>query len=439
MTAVLPPRAARPALDAHIAHAPGGMVPAPNATRLAGEHFTAATLYLLAGAVGLVWVAPDLAAGAYPSPHVAGVTHLFTLGWITMTIFGALYQLLPVALGAPVRSTRAGHVSFWSFAPGVAVFVAGVAGGSTVLRHVGIALVAFGTLLAIGNVAATLPKARTRDATWAAIALAITFLGSTLAFGAILLHNLQTGNIAAARGRVLAAHLHVAIIGWALMMIVGVSHRLLPMFMLAHGANTRFTRLSLAMLAGGVPMLATGIIAQRDALSWAGIVLIELGIACFLRQVLAFHRVRVKRRLDVGVLFAAIALGFLTIGALLGPIAFALGAGHGRLDTAYVTVGLLGGVVLFIVGFFYKIVPLLAWTARYRGRMGKERVPTVAETFSARVAHVQLVAMTSAIVLIGAGIGVGSAITVRTGAVLFVVGVALFVSQLGRVALGTPR
>jgi hypothetical protein len=439
MTAVIPPRAARLMLDAHIAHAPGAMTPAPNATRLAGEHFAAATLYLLAGALGLTWIAPELAAGAYPSPHVAAVTHLLTLGWITMTIFGALYQLLPVALGAPVRSTRAGHVSFWSFAPGVALFAAGVAIGSTVLRHAGIALVALGVILAVGNIAATLPRARTRDATWAAIALAITFLSSTLALGAILLHNLQTGFIAAARGRVLAAHLHVAVIGWALMMIVGVSHRLLPMFLLAHGADTRWTRPSLAMLAAGVPVLATGIITQLVALSWTGIALIELGVACFIRQLFAFYRVRVKRRLDVGMLFTATALGFLAISAVLGPIAFAAGAGHGRLDTAYVTVGLLGGIVLFIVGFFYKIVPLLAWTARYRSRMGKERVPTVAETFSARVAHVQLVAMALAIALLGSGIAAGSVTIVRMGAVLFVLAVVLFVSQLGRVTLGTPR
>lgn len=34
-------------------------------------------------------------------------THLFTLGWITTSILGALYQLLPVALGVPVRSRGA--------------------------------------------------------------------------------------------------------------------------------------------------------------------------------------------------------------------------------------------------------------------------------------------------------------------------------------------
>src|SRR6185369_5849871 len=92
---------------------------------LVGAHFGAATLYLTAGALGLVWVAPELAIGAYPSPQVAGVTHLFTLGWLTMMIFGALHQLLPVGLGAPMRSLRVGQLSFWCFAPGVALFAAG--------------------------------------------------------------------------------------------------------------------------------------------------------------------------------------------------------------------------------------------------------------------------------------------------------------------------
>jgi hypothetical protein len=104
-----------------------------------------------------------------------------------------------------------------------------------------------------------------------------------------------------------------------------------------------------------------------------------------------------------------------------------------------VVIGLLGGIVMFVIGFFYKIVPLLAWTAHFRGRMGKERVPTVAETFSARVAKVQLGVMAVAVGLLGLGVAVGSAHVTRCGAALFVAGVLLFITQLGRVALGHTR
>jgi len=414
----------------------GLATPNTGSMRLAGEHFAAAILYLLAGAVGLVWIAPDLAMGAYASPHVAGITHLFTLGWLTTTIFGALYQLLPVALAAPVRSTRLGHASFWTFAPGAGLFACGVAENSTMLYHAGVCLVAAGIVLALVNIGSSLPRSRSRDVTWAAVSIALAFLASTLVLGVILLHNIHTGFIAAARVRVLAIHLHVAVVGWALIMMVGVSHRLLPMFLLAHGAYKRWTRRSLASLGAGVLTLGVGLATDHVGIAWAGVAALEAGVACFLWQAFSFYRVRVRKKIDVGMRFAAMALAFLTTASVLGPFVLARGAGHARLATAYVAVGLLGGIVLYVTGFFYKIVPLLAWTAHYRGRMGKERVPTVAEMFSARVAHVQLAAMALGVALLAGGIGAGSSIVTRAGAVLFACGVALFASQIARVALG---
>jgi hypothetical protein len=416
--------------------APGGLAPAAGSIRLAAEHFVAATLYLLAGALGLLWVAPGLAAGAYLSPHVAGVTHLFTLGWLTMTVFGALCQLLPVALGTPVRSTRLAHAGFWAFAPGVGLFAAGVATSQVALHHAGILLVATGILLVLANVGGALPRARTRDVTWAAIALALGFLASTLVLGIVLLHNLHTGFIGGARVRVLATHLHVAIVGWLLLMIVGVSHRLLPMFLLSHGADTSWTRRALALLASGVVVLGMGLTLQQPAAAWGGALLLLGGLGCFFRQAYAFFRARVRKKLDVGMRFVATALAFLATSAILGVAVLASGASHPRLATAYVITGLLGGIVLYVIGFFYKIVPLLAWTARFRGRMGKEPVPTVAQLYSARLGYVQLGLMAGGVAILSAGTAAGSAHAARCGAVLFLGGVLVFLGQLGRVARG---
>jgi len=101
-----------------------------------------------------------------------------------------------------------------------------------------------------------------------------------------------------------------------------------------------------------------------------------------------------------------------------------------------VMVGLLGGIVLFVIGFFYKIVPLLAWTVRYRDRLGKGTAPTVAATFSSRIAHLQLGLMSLGVAALALGTAAGSTNAVRGGALLFLSGVLLFVSQIARVALG---
>ena len=428
-----PPQAARPP----VAPAAGaGLAPAANSIRLAAEHFAASILYLVAGAVGLVWIAPELAMGMYPSPHVAGITHLFTLGWITTTIFGALAQLLPVALGAPIRSTRVGHASFFTFVPGAGLFAAGVASSWLVLEHIGIGLITIGIILEVGNIAASLPRAKNRDVTWGAVIIAISFLASTLVLGVILLHNLHSGFIADARLTTLATHLHVALVGWVLVMIVGVSHRLLPMFLLAHGADTRWTARALALLTAGVLTLASGIITRFAPAVWLGAALIDGGIGCFIWQAYSFYRVRVRRKIDVGMRFAGTAISFLAIAAVLGSTLVVVGPTHARLATMYITVGLLGGIVLYVAGLFYKIVPLLAWTARFRGKMGKGPVPTVAQMFSAKVAHVQLGFMALGVVLLAVGIGAAAPHVTRCGAVLFLVGVILFTTQIARVAFG---
>jgi hypothetical protein len=425
-----------PPIRPPVAASSGVATPNTRSLPLAAEHFAAAILYLVAGAVGLIWIAPELAIGAFVSPHVAGVTHLFTLGWLTTTIFGALYQLLPVALAAPLRSTRLGHVSFWTFAPGAGLFACGVADGSTMLHHAGIGLVGVGIVLTVFNIGSSLPKSRSRDETWTAVTIALAFLLSTLVLGIVLLHNIHTGFLAAFRVTVLAIHLHVAIVGWALIMMVGVSHRLLPMFLLAHGADTRWTKRALGSLVVGVLALGTGLAADKSLIAWAGVTAIEAGVACFVFQAFSFYRVRVRKKIDVGMRFAMTALAFLVAAAVMGPIVLARGGGHPRLATAYVAVGLLGGIVMYVTGFFYKIVPLLAWTARFSDKMGKGRVPTVAGMFSADAAHVHLAVMAGGVATLGVGIGAGSVSVTRTGASLFALGVAIFVTQIVRVARG---
>ena len=406
--------------------------------RLSGLHFGAAMLFLLAGAAGLFWIAPDLAAGRFPEARVAGVTHLFTLGWLTTTIFGALYQLLPVALGTPVRSERAGYASLLTFVSGTALFAAGVMRNNTVLHHAGIALLTAGILVVVTNVALTLRRATRRDVTWWAIALALTALAATLVLGVVLLHNLHTGFLAGARFRMLSVHLHVALVGWALLMIVGISQRLLPMFLLSHGVDARWSARAVALLAGGVAVLVTGLSTALPVVTWIGIALLEGGVISFIVQATLFFRARVRRRIDVGMRFAATGLFFLAAAAVLGPLALAFGTTEPRIATAYVIAGLLGGIVLYVVGHFYKVVPFLAWIAHYRGRMGRETVPAVADLYSSRVATVQWAFMGAACAILTAGTLAGHAHCTRVGSVLFAAGVLLFTSQIIRVAR-SPR
>lgn len=188
---------------------------------------------------GPLRVAPDLAAGAFPLPRVVAVAHLFTLGWITTTIQGALYQFLPVALGTPIRSVRLAHTSFALYVPGLALFIGGLLSGTPPVLLTGAVLFGSGLLIFVGNLAATLRRAPERNLAWWALAGAAVSLVSTVALGISLAGNLRWNYLGTNRFLALGVHLHVAVAGWVTLVIVGVAHRLLPMFLLSHGASER--------------------------------------------------------------------------------------------------------------------------------------------------------------------------------------------------------
>ncbi len=403
--------------------------------RLPGEHFIAAMCFLVAGAFGVVWVAPALAAGAYPAAHVVGVTHLFTLGWLTTSIMGALYQFLPVALGQAIASERLAHITFATYVSGVVLFVPGVMLGRGALLLTGVATLGVGIALFLANLGVTLHRAERHDVTWWAITGAAVFLGVTLVLGAALGVNLRTGFLGGARQLALGTHLHVALAGWVLLVMVGVSQRLFPMFLLSHGGREHFAKYAVALLASGAAMLSAlhhvPIVGRAlPALCIAG------GVVAFLRQAREFFRRRHRPALDPGLRLAAAALGLLAIAIPLAAVVLA-GFASLHVSTAYVVVMVLA-CTLFIAAHYYKIVPFLVWNRHFGPLAGTRLLPRVSDLYSQRLANVAAACLVLGAVTLAASVGGGVLAGVRAGAVLFAVGVMIEAGQMSAIARRRP-
>lgn len=425
MSAAPPTRPAAPAF------VPG--MAAQNAPPLAlpGEHFLAALAFFVAGSLGLVAVAPDLAAGLFPLPRVAAATHCFTLGWITTSILGALYQFLPVALGVPIRSRRLAHATFALFVPGLALFVAGLAAGRPAVLVAGAALFGTALLLFAGNLAATLRRATERGLTWWALVGACGFLVLTVLLGVALAGNLRWGYLGAYRFLALAVHIHVAIFGWVMLVVIGVANRLLPMFLLSHGVGERRGRVAAALVATGVLLLFALHHAIPAPWLWlAPGALILAGTVAFLLQAREFYRHRRKPKIDAGMRSAAIALGFLAVALALAPVALAGGATTPRLAVAYVAALVLGALSLFVAALYYKIVPFLIWFHRFGPLAGKRPLPTVAQLFDARIATLATALIALGAAGLVAAVLAGSAGAARVAAAGFAAGALAEAAQI---------
>ena len=403
---------------------------------LPGEHFAAALLFLALGTVGLVLIAGDLSTGAYPSPRVIGVTHFFTLGWITTSIMGALYQFLPVALGEPIRSIRLAHVTFGVYVIGLPLFIAGLLTGGRALMIPGAVTLASGLGLFLVNLGGTLARASRRDVTWWALLGAAVFLSLTVVFGLALAGNLEWGYLGTNRFVALGVHLHVALGGWVGLVIVGVAHRLLPMFLLSHGVDETLTRAAVALIAAGAAVLAVLHHAPAALGRWTPALLMGGGVACFLIQASRFYRKRVRRALDPGMRLVAVALGLLTVGLLLaGPVV--LGRADSRLATGYVFL-LVGGISLFVAAHYYKIIPFLVWYHRFGPLAGKKPVPRVSDLFHAPTATVAAWLLSLGVAGATIGIALDSEGLIRAAAVGLTAGVFVEGAQMIRLARTRP-
>ncbi len=403
--------------------------------RLPGEHFIAALCFLLTGAIGVVWIAPALAAGGYPLPRVIGVAHLFTLGWLTTSIMGALYQFLPVALGEAIASERVAHLTFVLYVPGVSVFVFGLTQGVARLVLPGAFALGVGLLLFLANLAVTLHRAQQRDVTWWALALAAAFLGVTVVLGLTLAVNTQAGFLGEVRPLAVSTHLHVALVGWVLLVMVGVSQRLLPMFLLSHGAPDHLARVAVACIATGAAMLSLLHhipVVGRELPAFS----IASGLLAYLWQTRLFYRHRHRPALDPALRLTAGALLLLALGVPFAAVILTRDV-LPHVLTAYAMLLILA-CSLFIAAHYYKIVPFLVWNRYFGPLTGTRPLPRVADLYSSHLATGVVSLLVLGAITLTASVTARVVGGVHAGALIFAGGVAIEAGQMVGIARRRP-
>lgn len=409
----------------------------PPPLRLPAEHFAAALIFFVLGGAGLVWVAPALAAGAFADLRVAAVTHLFTLGWITMVILGVLYQFLPVHVGAPFRSETLAHATFFGLAAGVLALAGGLALGRADVFVPGAVLTGAALVAYVGHLAVTLPRAEERGLTWWTVAGGGFFLLATIALGVLLTLNLRSG-ILGSRFLVVGLHLHIAAAGWILLVIIGVAHELMPTFLRSSGVTDLPARAAAGLVAAGSAVLSLVHHAVGVEMMVPAGGAIALGTACFLLQAGLHHRASRTPGLGPPMGMATVGLGLLALALVAGPPAMARGPAAPRLAVAYVVLLVPGAFSLFVAGHACKIAPTLVWSRRFGPVAAERDVPGPAELVEPGPIRLATALLALGVLGLGAAVLAGSGTAARASALLYAIGAAMVAWQLIGVLLRRP-
>lgn len=310
---------------------------------------------------------PRAVAGFFYHSRMLAIVHLVTLGWITSSILGALYLVGPIAFRVTLRANWVDYAAFTL----VAIGLAGMGTHFWIAEVLGMAwstpMVASGILLAGARILPALSAGRAPRAVVAHVALAFTNIAGASLFGVLIAFDKIDHFLP---GYVLAnvfAHAHLAAVGWASMMVVGVAYRLLPMVLPAAMPAGPRLWLTAALLQTGVTGLFVSLLMRSDW-SWAWGAVIVAGFGAFLTQVvwmLRHPRPRPPaiRSPDPAVLHAAAAFVSLVVACGLGLwLAAAQMTEHTlRIAMAYGVVGLVGFLGQMVVAMEGRLLPLFAW------------------------------------------------------------------------------
>jgi len=397
------------------------------------SYLGAAVAALVAATAALPWLAPELS-GHYYQPRVLALTHTVTLGWITLSILGAAYQLIPIVLERPLWSDQLARWQLGVLLIGVTGMIAHFWIGTWPALAGAAALVGLGAAMHVVNVVLSLRGFDRWTFTARLVVLGHVGLSLTVFFGFALALNHLWPFLPGELFPTLHAHIHLALAWWIAPMLMGVSARVYPMFLLAPEPRGWPGRIQLWGLAVGAPILVTGLVAAPGLIA-PGAAGLAAAAAGHVVWIIAMARGRKRPGLDWGLRFVLTAAGFLPLATVLGlALAFDLLSGP-RMALAYAVLVLGGWASLSVVGMMLKIVPFLVWYRVYSSQAGRAQVPTLAALGWPAAEAAAWALLTAGILALALAAALGRVDFIAGSGVVLATGVLAFAASLGHTLL----
>jgi hypothetical protein len=328
--------------------------------------FLTAPLFGILAALLLLASGPTIFSSRWSLEFIT-LTHLLTLGFISMVMFGALLQLLPVLVGSPVSYPRlVSTLLHLLLTSGSLSLTSGFMTTQIVLIQIALILLGLSFSGFISIVGYSLVKAKSNTAIVTAMRLALLALTITVVLGLILGIGFGYGYNLPFLVELTNLHLSWGLLGWVGLLIIGVAYQVVPMFQITPPYPTKIKRWL-------VPLIFLTLLAWSGLywlfnhdVAWLLLVLMDLvgiELSFFALVTLQLQSRRLRKIPDVTLDYWRIGMMGLLLSCIFGL------AGMLWLDLSNTllypiqlgTLFIAGFVLPIIQGMLYKIVPFLIW------------------------------------------------------------------------------
>jgi len=366
----------------------------------------------------------------YFNPEILAITHIMALGWGTMMILGASHQLVPVLIEGKLFSNILAHFSFITAAIGIPL----LAYGFYVFNmgwpaQWGAILINTAILSYLGNLTLSMIKRKKVNVHATFVLTAALWLFVTTLVGLLLVYNFSDPILPTNSLHYLSLHAHLGIIGWFLLLVMGVGSRLIPMFLISKYSNTKLLWVIFGSINTGlVTFIIFFLYVPQKSFYLISIASILFGIGSFGYYCYHSFKQRIRKKVDeimkisllsvIMMLLPVILLFIIIVWLLINSI-------NPQLVLVYGFVIFFGWITAIILGMTFKTLPFIVWNKVYHLQAGLGKTPNPKDMFSSKIFSLMSVAYLAGFILFIVGIYLANNLLVKLASFLLLLA-ALF-------------
>jgi len=361
--------------------------------------------------------------------EIVGWVHIYMLGFVMMAIFSAMAQLGPIVVETAHYNVNIFKYLWIFLVSGLSLMLVGFYISIEYLMYGGILVLIAMSIYAL-EFLLTLKSATRKTSITNAMKMSNFFLLLGILSGLVMACGFN-GCIDLNPNIMLKAHTFGLVVGFVILLIMGISIILIPMFGFSkrisdNEFSNSFITLSIAVITMLIsPLFLTPYL---EKISYA---LTIIAIVLYFYQLYKMTSSRAKVIHDIWaksiyVGFISFIVGFL----LLISYLFLNDENILKLGMWILLVGFFG---FLIIGNFYKIIPFLVWFHIYSPLIEEQAVPMLHELLPEKLTNLQWIYSTIGLVLSSTGIFLHDSTIFYGGIVLLLSGAILFVISINKI------
>ena len=396
-------------------------------------HYAFGAIAFVVASILLFFGAKDFTILAF-GPKILSITHVLILGWVTVIIYGALYQLIPVVMEVKLFNENLAYLSFGSILIGLSLMAYSFWNnyiGANLFIEIGGSLVIFSVLLFVINAVGSALKSTNRGIENRFIITSIVWLLLTVLLGITIILNPIFQLIPRTNLDLLKIHLGFGLIGWFLMLVIGVGSTLMPMFFIAHKLQKRYLNIAYVLINAGLILFSISLYLKLSIFITLFFSLLMIaGVLFFVKYNYDAYKKRLRRKLDIGMKLTVFAFPFLFLALIFGLLSIIDIEPINKMSTQFALAFgaslILGFFTSLILGQMYKTLPFIVWLQKYQDKVGKFKIPLPNDIYSEKIADYHYYTFAVAIISLLIGILSKFEIIIQISAVAFLITALLF-------------